>query len=165
MKHALLTLLCLAISFPAFADEANQRALAEKILEITKSEEAMRTGFLAVFDPILNNMRQGGMPPAATDEVKAAVREWFDTEVRWEDLKPKMIDIYVKEFSEQELKDLLEFYQSPTGQKAVTKLAVVMQQGAAVGQQYFTGKQASLNERLKPIVEKYRPAAAASPSR
>jgi hypothetical protein len=83
--------------------------------------------------------------------------EWFDAEIKWADIRPKMVDLYVKEFSEQELKDLLAFYQTPVGKKAITSLPVIMRQGATIGQEYAASKQDSLKKRVQTIVEKYRP--------
>ena len=117
----------------------------------------MKNGFVATIEPMIAGTRKQEMPEAAASEMTAAMGEWFDDEIKWSDIKPKMIDLYVQEFTEQELKDLLAFYQTPAGKKAITKLPVVMRQGAVIGQEYAAKKQDSLKQRVQAIIEKYRP--------
>ena len=108
-----------------------------------------------MIDPLVGSMKQRGMPEAAALEVKEAFKQWFTTEIKWEDIKPKMVEIYVQQFTEPELKDLYAFYQSPTGQKAIEKLPIVTKQGALIGSEYAQTKQQSLQAKLKEIAEKY----------
>jgi hypothetical protein len=154
--RSLLILPLIACS-ASLADEASHREAAIRVLEITKADKAMLGGFQAMVDPIVADMRQRGMPEAAAQEVKDAINKWFTEEIKWEDIKPKMADIYVQQFSESELKELIAFYQTPTGQKAIEKLPTVMQQGAIVGREYAQTKNQSLQTKLKEIAEKYAP--------
>jgi len=155
MNLRLLSILSLAVSSTLLADEASHREAANRILEVTKAEKAMQGGFEAMIDPLVSSMKQRGMPEAAALEVKEAFKQWFTTEIKWEDIKPKMVDIYVQQFTEPELKDLYAFYQSPTGQKAIEKLPIVTKQGALIGSEYAQAKQQSLQAKLKEIAEKY----------
>jgi len=41
--------------------------------------------------------------------------------LRWESVKEDMISVYTQEFTEQELKKLTAFYQTPVGKKASEK--------------------------------------------
>jgi hypothetical protein len=140
----------------SLADEASHREAAFRVLEITKAEKSMKTGLQSMVDPIVASMRQGGMPESAAPEVKGAISEWFAQEMKWEDLKPKIVDIYVQQFTEAELKELYDFYQTPTGQKALEKLPTVTKLSSEISSQYIGTKQASLKLKLKQIAEKYR---------
>lgn len=157
MKSPLSILLFLTLICSALAEDSPSQKSAEAILEITNAAGAMKTGFLATIEPMIDNMKQKGMPDAAVAEMKAAMTEWFDAEIKWSEIKPKMIDLYVQEFSAQELKELLAFYQTPVGQKAIAKLPVIMRQGSMIGQEYASRKQDSLKQKVQAIVEKYRP--------
>nr|ACO70902.1 hypothetical protein [uncultured Verrucomicrobiota bacterium] len=157
MKTSLRLLAFLSIIGSVLADEAASRKSAETILEITNASGAMKTGFIATIAPMIANMKRQGMPEAAGTEMTAAMSEWFDAEIKWVEIKPKIVDLYVREFTEQELKDLLAFYQTPSGKKAIIKLPVVMQQGAVIGQEYAAKKQDSLKLKVQAIVDKYRP--------
>lgn len=157
MKAAKTIAIFLLYACSASADEAARRKSAEAILEVTNAAGAMKSGFLATIEPIVANMRKQGMPTAAATEMTAAINTWFDTEVRWADIKPRMVDLYLQEFTEQELKELLAFYQTPVGRKAIVKIPVVMRQGAAIGQELASKKQDSLKRSIQTIVDKYRP--------
>jgi uncharacterized protein len=117
----------------------------------------MQSGFQSMIDPIVASMRQRGMPDAAAQEVKVAFNEWFTETIKWEDLKPKMAEIYMQQFTEAELKDLVAFYQTPTGKKAIEKLPAVTQQSAVVGREHAQKNGESLQLKLKQIAEKYAP--------
>ena len=101
-------------------------------------------------------MKREGMPEAARTEMRKAFTEWFDQEVKWSDIKPKLIEIYSHDFTPEELRTLLAFLQKPLGQKVMAKLPLVMQDGAFAGQQYFKTKSDSLNAKLAPIFQKYQ---------
>ena len=74
------------------------------------------------------------------------------------DRRPKIVDLYVKEFTEDELKELLAFWRTPTGQKAMKTLPSIMQQGGAIGQAYAASKQQeTLKTKIGAIIAKYRP--------
>ena len=156
-----LCFLLLLFSFhPRFAradpDEDNRTILAEEVLELAYSPSTLRDSFEGFLTPALDAMKRDGMPDAARDEVRKAFIEWFDQEVKWEEIKPKLVQIYAHDFTEEELGTLLQFLQKPLGQKVMAKLPLVMQDGSLAGQQYFISKQDSLNAKLAPIIEKYK---------
>jgi hypothetical protein len=155
----ILSLLILSLVGPALlrADEAASRLAAGEILELTNASGAMKSGFSAMVEPMITTMQQRGMPVEAAAEMRAAMAEWFDKEIKWEDLKPKMVELYAKEFTEKELQDLLAFYRTPSGRKALAKLPVIMQEGAKIGQEYAVTKQESLGLKMKEVANKYRP--------
>jgi hypothetical protein len=154
----ILLLLLLPGVQPRFAraDDDSRTILAGEVLELSYSPGAFRDSFAAFLDPALDAMKRDGVPDAARDEVRKAFIDWFDQEVKWSDIKPKLVQIYAHDFTEEELRTLLAFLDKPLGQKVISKLPLVMQEGAAAGQQYFISKQDSLNARLAPIVEKYK---------
>jgi hypothetical protein len=56
------------------------------------------------------------------DEMKAVMKE----ELSWEKLEPEMVNVYVQVYSEEELRELNEFYSSPLGRKFIEKMPVLM---------------------------------------
>jgi hypothetical protein len=155
-----LVLLLLGIH-PRFAradpNEDNRTILAEEVLELAYSPSTLRDSFEGFLTPALDAMKRDGMPDAARDEVRKAFVEWFDQEVKWEEIRPKLVQIYAHDFTEEELATLLNFLHKPLGQKVMAKLPLVMQDGSLAGQQYFISKQDSLNAKLAPIIQKYKP--------
>jgi hypothetical protein len=141
---------------PVFADENSQRALASKLIDMTNGKDTMRAGFDAVINGVIENMHQHGMPQQGVDEIKAAVGKWYDSEINFDEIRPKMVEIYIKDFTEDDLKQLVAFYESPVGQKAIKNLPNVMREGAMIAQEYTKSKIPSLNAELTPILVKYR---------
>jgi len=141
---------------PVMAEDAAQRALAAQLIDMTNGKETMRSGFDTVMNGVIENMRQHGMPQEGVDAIKAAVAKWYDQEINFDEIRPKMVDFYVKEFSEDELKQILAFYQSPVGLKAIKDMPNVMKEGAMVAQEYTKAKIPSLNAQITPILVKYR---------
>ena len=151
----LLALLSLSIK-PALADDASQRVLAGKLIDLTNGKDTMRAGFDAVINNVIDNMHQHGMPQEGVEEIKGAVAKWYDAEINFDDIRPKMVDVYVKDFSEDDLKQIVAFYESPVGQRTIKNLPNVMREGAMIAQEYTKSKIPSLNAQLTPILVKYR---------
>lgn len=141
---------------PAFGDETSHRLLAAKLIDLTNGKDTMRAGFDSVINGVIENMHQHGMPQQGVDEIKAAVAKWYDAEINFDDIRPKMVDVYVKDFSEGDLKQVVDFYESPVGQKVIKNLPGVMREGAVIAQEYTKAKIPSLNAQLTPILVKYR---------
>jgi hypothetical protein len=154
---AVIFLAALGLSIkPVLADDASQRVLAGKLIDMTNGKDTMRAGFDAVMSNVIQNMAAHGMPQAGVDEIRSTIAKWYDTEINFDEIRPKMVDIYVKDFSEDDLKQILAFYQSPVGQKTIKNLPEVMREGALVAQDYTKAKIPTLNAELTPILEKYR---------
>ncbi len=157
MKVKLTLLTYVSLVCAGVADDASHRQVASELLDLSGTREAMRAGFLATIEPNVAAMTQQGMPPAAANEIRTALTEWFEQEIKWEEIKPKLIELYVKEFTEAELKELNAFYRTPIGSKAISKIPAIMQQGSIIGQQYAATKQDSLKLKIEAIAQKYRP--------
>ena len=136
--------------------QSNSRTeLASEVLELAYSPSNLRDSFQGFLTPALDAMTREGMPDAARKEARAAFTQWFDEEVKWSEIKPKLVQIYAHDFTEEELRALLAFLEKPLGQKVMTKLPLVMQDGALAGHEYFLSKRDSLIAKIQPIFDKY----------
>lgn len=70
--------------------------------------------------------------------------EEFAKEVDEDSLIELIVPIYDKHYTHKDIKKLIEFYESPIGEKMVRKMPVIMQESQAAGQQW--GRQ--LGERV-----------------
>lgn len=141
---------------PVLADDASQRVLAAKVIDMVSGKATMRASFDAVMNGAIENMRQHGLPQEGVDAVRATVAKWYESQINFDDIRPKIVDIYVKDFSEDDLKQIVAFYESPIGQKTIKTMPSVMKEGALVAQEYTKAKIPSLNAQLTPILTKYR---------
>lgn len=156
MKKPLFLLLTLGLSSPLFADPASHRKAAEALVATVAGPATVKAGFTASLEPMYQNLRQRGAPPEMITEYQAALEDWFNTEIKWEDLLPLVTAIYVEEYTEAELVAINDFVKTPVGQKMMQKTPVLMQKGMAIGQQYAMTKQASLQTKLQEITARYQ---------
>lgn len=54
----------------------------------------------------------------------------------------------MEEFSEEELREITRFYQTPVGQKVLEKMGVLMQKGAKIGMELAELHQERLQEDI-----------------
>ena len=155
MSYRKIVLLLLTVCTLAYADEASHRKVANEVLNLASGPEAFRAGFAVGMDPLLQSMKQNGASAEAIADMKAALDDWMKTEFSYEDLRPQILELWVREFTEPELNEILAFYRTPTGKKTLAKFPALIAEGAKIGQAYAAGKQASLLERINKVVEKH----------
>ncbi len=63
-------------------------------------------------------------------------REEFVKEVEADDISIMVIPIYGRAFTHEEIRGLIQFYESPLGQKVIKTLPQIMQESMAMGQQW-----------------------------
>jgi uncharacterized protein len=66
---------------------------------------------------------------------RETMRVFFVKYAGWPAVEPAMQHLYAQTFTEAELHDLSTFYRTPTGQKALAKMAELQARGRALGQQ------------------------------
>jgi hypothetical protein len=138
----------LLAGIPAFADEASHRAAAERLLEMTGVEQQVEMAYEGVRSSMMANFEGAGAPPEARpvfekflDDVLALMSETLS----WENTKEDYVDIVAGHFTEDELGRLIEFYESPLGQKTLEMMPELYQRGAKIGQERF--------EKIKPQID------------
>ena len=78
----------------------------------------------------------------------------------WDKIKPDLVKLYTTNFSEAELKGLIEFYQSPLGKKVMEKMPTLSAQSAQMTQGRLEKAVPEVNKLLAEMMEKIQPAAA-----
>jgi hypothetical protein len=108
----------------ANADEQASEATVKEFIAVTGA------GNLGV--QVMQNM----LPSLKRLVPSAPESFWTDFmhEVKPEDLEALLVPIYQKNFTENEIRETIKFYRSPTGQKVIRQLPKVMQESMAVGQ-------------------------------
>ncbi|HUQ34090.1 MAG TPA: DUF2059 domain-containing protein [Pyrinomonadaceae bacterium] len=122
-----LLLLCLA---PAVMAQSTQKATKDenirKLLALTDAGGLFKRGLESQLS--MMKARETRVPPRFWDEVLKEV----DPE-RFVEL---LIPVYDKHFSDDELKDLIAFYETPLGKKLVSEMTPIMTETAAIGAKY-----------------------------
>lgn len=147
MKMKRLTVLLLVLGlFPlaAWAEgpEASHRQAAEELLK----EMNVETTMLAAANAILDVQTKNDPSMANYRDV---IQKWMVKYFTLDVMGPRMTDLYVSAFTESELRELAAFYKSPTGQKSLTTMPALMQQGAQLGTEIAQQHSAELTEMIR----------------
>ena len=149
-KFLLLSLFgaALASPFVVAQDSPPPRSAANELLSLLNSREVMLSAFSSVMGPMLAKF-----PEAKAPAVKAAFMRFAESVADAPELKGKIIELYEESFTEPELRELIAFYSTPTGKKALSKLPELMQKGAVIGQKIAGDKQEKFQAELKEIMK------------
>jgi uncharacterized protein len=87
-----------------------------------------------------------GLQPA-----EATLKQFFSKYMSWEALREDYIRIYMEEFTEKELKDMMSFFKTDTGKKMAAKQSILMMKGAQLGQSKVQEHMGELQEMLQKL--------------
>lgn len=152
-----ITLAAVILTFSPLHAELtdSHRATIEKLITVMQVQKQFEASLVAGFESGLG---------ASADQIKALPQEQQDkfnnaiTKVKavllemmsWEKMKPDLIEVYGKTFSEQEAKDVITHMESPVGQMLVSKQAGMV---AAVMQMTQEKTKAIMPEVMKIMQE------------
>lgn len=102
------------------------RELAGRLLKLMNVEETVRTGTEMAFD---TQVQQNPLMAPFRPTMQAWVNKYFTYEV----LAPKFTEIYAQEFTVDELRALVTFYESPVGRKIAALTPKLSRRGGEVG--------------------------------
>jgi hypothetical protein len=134
----------------AYADDASKKAAAEELLKVTKVDQMTKP----IFEQMRLIMEKQFTQMGATEEMKPILKKYTDRlfdamekMLGWQTLKEEEIALYIKVFTEEELKGMLAFYKSPVGQTVIDKMPTTMQQSMQIVQKLLP----ELREKVKKI--------------
>ena len=125
MKKNILVIAFLVFGVLTNAQSSKELKIAE-LLETMGSTEAMKTSF----EYMINYYKQNN-PQISS--------EYWDNSLKhvdYNELVQKLVPVYSKHFTEQEIVDLLNFYNTSTGEKMIEKMPTVLQESMEVGRKW-----------------------------
>lgn len=114
---------CLCLPLFVAADEAAHREAVEALFKVLGMEKAHERGMEQMLAIQIQQNPQTGL-------FKDVQEKFFAKHMSWESLKDEFIAVFMEEFSEEEIRDMIVFYKTPTGQKTIKKIPVLMSKGA-----------------------------------
>ena len=125
------TLVVLSLLLASAAEAADSpdthRRTAEELVRIMNLEKTTMAGVSASIEMQLK--RDPAMQP-----YKDVFVQWAQKFLTWDEIGGKVVGIYADAFTDAELHDLIRFYKTPTGQKALAQQQTLMIQGASIGE-------------------------------
>jgi hypothetical protein len=136
-KYVLLILFTFALTIPAIGQTTTgDREKTEniehlmKIMGMEKLQQAMLDQILVAMKPMLPQA------PAGDEQLRKMVErfsELISEEFKKLDFMSMNINLYDQYFTKDEIKGLIQFYESPVGQKAIQVLPAITQEGMKRG--------------------------------
>ena len=129
--------LLVCASGQVMADAKSHAADAEKFLILAHADKLAVPVYAQVQQMFAQRFAQAKAPEskkALLESYQAKANAALDKAVGWDKLKPDMVKLYTSNFNEQELKDLIAFYESPLGQKVLQKMPTLTAQSAQITQ-------------------------------
>lgn len=144
MRDSFIAILFLFWSDLSHAEtEDSHRSAAAKYLRLAAVDKVMVS-----MAPMMTEAMLKGNP--LLEPYSGVLRDWAVKTMTWENFEERLVNAYVEAFSEKELQEMIAFYQTPTGQKAIRLQPEMMQRGGEIGNEVAMEHQ---NE-LKKMVEK-----------
>jgi len=143
------TLTLLSICLVTLSIQAQTSTKREKIQKLLEISGAGKIG-IQVMNQMMSNFK------SSYNTVNQQFWDDFKNEVKAEDIVNLVIPIYEKHYSEQDIEQLIIFYKSPIGQKAIAVTPVISQESMVAGQQWGIeiGKKVIDKLKEKGLLEK-----------
>ena len=128
--------LLLVLLIPSAASAQDNRAQIRELMRVTGSAQLGLQFANAVSQDMARQLRQArpDIPERAIAVVNQEVAKLF--EERIDGLLEAVVPIYEKHFTPAEINDLLAFYRTPAGRKAISVMPAVMNESIAAGQNW-----------------------------
>lgn len=147
---AAMVMVMVAVSaHSALADEKSHREAAVRLLELSDMAETMD---MVIDQTLMMEIQQ--TPQLILYE--GVMRKFFKKYLSWESLKEDFVKIYMDEFTEEELRDIITFYETPTGQKTLKKAPVLFAKGAEIGERRVQENIAELQKMIEEETERLK---------
>lgn len=140
MYKKLAIIALLLVASVVSADETKQRALAEEMLKASQADSVLENMSKQVNAMFAQTVKQMNVPEerrAEAEKYQQRLNKILEEEMAWSKLKGQFIDVYVEVFSEEELEELVSFYNSPVGKKLISKMPRLMQKSMGLAQQHM----------------------------
>lgn len=153
-------LLLAALSGQALADAASHAANAEQFLKLARADKLTVPVYAQVQQMFAQRFAESNAPQsekAVLETYQAQANTALEQAVGWDKLKPDMVKLYTSNFNEQEMKDLIRFYESPLGKKVLEKMPTLTAQSAQLTQGKLEAAVPKVNQLLAEMTAKLIP--------
>jgi hypothetical protein len=157
-RLAVVLVLAFTSCLAAHADEASHRAKAQEMMAILHSQQMVENiaeGLKKQFPEAANNVIGANPSPEQKDHAADFVKradQMIDTQLSWSVLQPTFTDIYIKNFTEEQLDAIIAFYKTPAGLALLTTMPTVNNQISEYGNQRIV----DLKPQLKQLYEDFK---------
>jgi len=162
MKTFILLCFISLVTFGSHAEQRSSKESVEKLMELTevsKMIDAIQGQIGNMFNGMSKQMGISEKEKPAFDKYMIKVGALMEKDMNWKSIKEPMIEIYIKHFTEEEVKGLINFYQSDLGKSMTKKMPLIMQDSMLISQTLmkdFMPKIQKLAIEMKKDIQKSR---------
>jgi len=158
MKLTHITLAALVFSSFFSQAEPAKRETIEQVLKATDAPAMLDYAYAQMEQMVQAN--QTNPNDALSQQQQREMQQLFRSEMSWSQLEEPIIAVYAQVFSEDEMQSILDFYQSPAGQKLVKRQPELVQQSMQMMQTLMQG----MMPKIQAMAEKHAKERAAQSS-
>jgi len=115
---------------------------ATELMQVMHADKALHDQIKAAFDVQIQNN-------PAMAQYRPAMQAFADKFLTWDAIGPQLTTTYAELFTESELKDMVAFYKTPTGQKLAAQQATLSAKGQAIGLSVVQQHQGELADMIR----------------
>jgi hypothetical protein len=151
-RTALSIAVCTIIgsSLCAAQDQTSHAAATVELLTLMNVEQTMAQ----TTDMALAAQLQGNEALKPYEDI---MRAFIGKYLNWNNMKDKLVALYMGEFTEAEVRTMIAFYKTPAGKKAIEKLPLLMTRGGELGQAEVQAHMSELTNAIQKRKEQLDP--------
>lgn len=134
MKKTIVSLMLLLATQIGFAQDVAFKTDVLKYLEVNGAASNIRM----ITDRLTDNI---------VEDKKTDFQKELNTSI--DDLMSKMADLYMTEFTHEEVKEILKFYKTSVGEKLSNKTSLLTEKAQKIGEEWGTGLQKVLMKYMQ----------------
>ena len=128
------------------AADAAHRASVQQLMTVMRVREMTEGNIENMLAAQLRQMPQ--LAPYA-----GILRDFYREQMDWKVLEPEFTRVYLEVFSEPEVRELIGFYQTPLGQKLLTRMPALMAKSNELSTRRIQAAMPQLMERLQAAMQ------------
>lgn len=141
MIKKLICIICFMLICPsAYSGEKEHRMLAQELIKLTDGDtvmEKMKAQLSMVFEQLTAQMNIQESDKPKLDKFIAQFQTILNDDMAWGKIENEYIDLYTSTFTEEDIKGLVDFYNSDLGKKVTEKMPELMQQSMIVAREHM----------------------------
>lgn len=152
IRCTLFLVFCFGYTFLFGQTDSSKIADIKKLIEVSGTAKTIKMSTKAMLDMMKQNTAEIAkkypdvpVSSSLTDEMWAEIEQ----ELNVENLLTMYIPIYEKHFTQDEIKYMIAFYESPTGKSMIEKMPLVMNDSMSIGREWSQKLMQRLLEKLK----------------
>ena len=132
------------IVFPVKAQDQSRRALAEELMNVMDARSqfdkiiALMKQLIPMQEAKIQQITGQSQSSHNVPEMQEKMFNLVSQSLNWDTLKDDFISIYAQTFTEDEMKGIIAFYKSPSGQALLQKQPQLMQKSLELSQKWMT---------------------------